>query len=47
MLTTSYTQNETNKVSELTKLKISKSLFNKGPMSLETKKRWVSLKLGS
>ena len=46
MLITSYTQNETYKLFKLTKLKISKSLLNKGPMSLETKQKMSMSKTG-
>lgn len=46
MLIASYTPNETYKVSELTKLKISKSLLNKEPMSVETKKKMSLSKTG-
>jgi len=46
MLSNSYTQEKSNKMSELTKLKISKSLLQKGPVSLETRKKMSLSKTG-
>lgn len=46
MLSNSYTQEKSNKMSELTKLKISKSLLQKGLVSLETRKKMSLSKTG-